>query len=48
MIANNQVEAYRLRRAVAQLYRSMACGLPGKMSKVGLGTFIDPRIEGGR
>ena len=33
---------------IAQLYRSMACGLPGKMSKVGLGTFIDPRVEGGK
>ena len=49
MIANNQVEAYCLPQGqIAQLYRSMACGLPGKMSKVGLGTFIDPRIEGGR
>lgn len=49
MIANSQVEAYCLPQGqIAQLYRSMACGLPGKMSKVGLGTFIDPRIEGGK
>ena len=49
LIANSQVEAYCLPQGqIAQLYRSMACGLPGKMSKVGLGTFIDPRIEGGK
>ena len=49
MIASNKVEAYCLPQGqIAQLYRSMACGLPGKMSKVGLGTFIDPRVEGGK
>jgi propionate CoA-transferase len=49
MIANEKVDAYCLPQGqIAQLYRSMACGLPGKMSKVGLGTFIDPRLEGGK
>ena len=33
---------------IVQLYRDMGSGKPGIISKVGLGTFIDPRIEGGR
>jgi propionate CoA-transferase len=49
MIANNKVAAYCMPQGqLAQLYQSMACGLPGKISKVGLGTFVDPRIEGGK
>lgn len=49
MIVNNKAEAYCLPQGqIAQLYRSMACGLPGKLSKIGLGTFIDPRVEGGK
>ena len=49
MIAADKVEAYNLPQGqMAQLYRTMACGLPGKMSKVGLGTYVDPRLEGGK
>lgn len=49
MIANDKVEAFCMPQGqIAQLYRSMACGLPGKISKVGLKTFVDPRIEGGK
>lgn len=49
LISSNKIEAYCIPQGqIAQLYRSMACGLPGKFSKVGLGTFVDPRIEGGK
>lgn len=49
LIANNKVLAYCIPQGqFAQLYRSMAGGEPGKITKVGLGTFVDPRIEGGK
>lgn len=49
LISENRVEAYCMPQGqIAQLYSSMACGLPGKLSKVGLGTFIDPRLESGK
>ncbi len=49
LISANKVEAYCLPQGqLVQLYRSMGCGLPGKLAKVGLGTFVDPRLEGGK
>lgn len=49
LIAENKILAYNLPQGqFAQLYRSMAGGEPGKITKVGLGTFIDPRLEGGK
>jgi len=49
MIAGEQCECYNLPQGVvAQLYREVAAGRPGLITKIGLGTFVDPRIEGGK
>jgi len=48
-IASDDVIAYCLPQGqVAHLIREMSSGSPGLFSKVGLGTFIDPRLEGGK
>jgi acyl CoA:acetate/3-ketoacid CoA transferase len=49
MAADEEIEAYNISLGVLNLlHREIAGGRPGLITDIGIGTFVDPRIEGGR
>ena len=49
LIVGNKIEAYNFPQGIlSQMCRTMAAKQPGIITKVGLNTYMDPRIEGGK
>jgi propionate CoA-transferase len=49
LVTDEEIEAYNFPEGIlVHLYRNIASGTPGILSTIGLGTFVDPRFEGGK
>lgn len=49
LVNANKVKSYNFPQGViAHMYRAAAAGKPGEITRIGLNTFCDPRISGGK